>query len=77
MSVTVEKLEAVYEKLLTVVKREVECIADGEDKLESADVKALETHDKILRSAMQYYLEKKPDSVYAAMADDDLQKEFD
>lgn len=77
MSVTVDKLEQVYEKLLTVVKREVERVHEGDEPLQSADVKALETMDKVLRSALDYYSTKSPSSQFKDVTNADLLKDFE
>lgn len=76
MAVTVEKLESIYTSLLRSVAREVARIENLED-MSSADIKLLESSDKILRSALDYYGGKKEPNALDAVSDDDLMKEFE
>lgn len=76
MAVTVEKLEEIYTQLLRSVAREVARIEQVEE-MTQMDCKLLESGDKILRSALEYYSNKGQKSELADLADDDLMREFE
>ena len=77
MAVTVEKLENIYTSLLRSVAREVMRIENLEDDMAASDIKLLESSDKILRSALEYYGGKKEPNVLDGVSTDELMGDFE
>lgn len=76
MTVTVEKLEEIYTQLLRSVAREVARIEQVEE-MSQMDCKLLESGDKILRSALEYYSSKKQPGALDTVSTEDLMGDFE